>query len=92
MPTKAFVFSDTEKRTVGKTDNVKSSAARQAWKRDIDSVEEAVSFIGAAFGRTFCELGTKTTTGFLSTWIFHWSNGARPSCRSSFHEREHLHG
>jgi hypothetical protein len=71
MPTKAFVFSDTEKRTVGKTDNVKSSATRQAWKRDIDSVEEAVSFIAAVFGRTFCELDTKTTTGFLPGWIFH---------------------
>jgi hypothetical protein len=27
--------SDTEKRTIGKTDDDKSSAARQAWKRDI---------------------------------------------------------
>jgi hypothetical protein len=35
MPTKAFAFSDTEKRTIGKTDDDKSSAARQAWKRDI---------------------------------------------------------
>jgi hypothetical protein len=35
MPTKALAFSDTEKQTIGKTDDVKSSAARQAWKRDI---------------------------------------------------------
>jgi len=35
MPKKAFAFSDTEKQTIGKTDDVKSSAARQAWKRDI---------------------------------------------------------
>jgi len=27
--------SNTEKRTIGKTDDDKSSAARQAWKRDI---------------------------------------------------------
>jgi hypothetical protein len=26
-------FSDTEKQTIGKTDDVKSSAARQAWKQ-----------------------------------------------------------
>jgi hypothetical protein len=32
---KAFVFSDTKKPTIGKTDDVKSSAARQAWKRDV---------------------------------------------------------
>jgi hypothetical protein len=92
MPTKAFVFSDTEKQTIGETDDVKSSAARQAWKRDIDSVKEAVSVIAAAFGRTFRELGTKMATGFLSGWVFHWGNGARRRCRSSFHEREYLHG
>jgi len=36
MPTKALAFSDTEKQTIGKTDDVKSSAARQAWKQAID--------------------------------------------------------
>jgi hypothetical protein len=81
-----------KKRTIRKADDVKSSAARQAWKRDIDSVVEAVSFSAAAFGRTFCELGTKTTTGFLCGWVFYWGNGARRRCRSSLHEREHLHG
>jgi hypothetical protein len=35
MPAKAFAFSDTKKRTIGKTDDDKSSAARQAWKHDI---------------------------------------------------------
>jgi hypothetical protein len=81
MPTKVFAFSVTEKRTIGKADNVKSSAARQAWKRNIDSVEEAVSFIAAAFARAFCELGTKTTTGFLCGWAFHWGDDARRGCR-----------
>jgi hypothetical protein len=38
MPTKAFAFSDTEKRTIGKADDVYSSGARQAWKHAIDSV------------------------------------------------------
>lgn len=47
---KAFAFSDTEKQTIGKTDDVKSSAARQAWKRVIDSVGEAVSMMAAVFG------------------------------------------
>jgi hypothetical protein len=42
-----------------------------------DSAGEAVSIMAAAFGRTFCELGPKTITGFLFSWIFHWSNGAR---------------
>jgi hypothetical protein len=37
MSTKAFAFSDTEKQTIGKADDVKSSAARQAWKHAIDS-------------------------------------------------------
>jgi len=32
---KSVRLSDTEKRTIGKTDDDKSSAARQAWKRDI---------------------------------------------------------
>jgi hypothetical protein len=50
MSTKAFAFSDTEKQTIGKTDDVKSSAARQAWKRAIDSVGEAVSMMAAVFG------------------------------------------
>jgi hypothetical protein len=49
MSTKAFAFSDTEKRTIGKTDEVKSSAARQAWKLAIDSVEEFVSTMVAIF-------------------------------------------
>jgi hypothetical protein len=49
MPTKVFAFFDTEKRTIGKTDDVKSSAARQAWKRAIDPVGEAVSMMAAAF-------------------------------------------
>jgi hypothetical protein len=71
---KALAFSDMEKQTIGKTDDVKSLAARQAWKRDI---EEAVSIIAAAFGRTLCELGTKMAICFLSGWIFHWWNGAR---------------
>jgi hypothetical protein len=76
MPT-GLRLSDTEKRTIGKTDDVKSSAWRQAWKRNIDSVEEAVSFIAAAFGRTFCELATKTATGFISLRPFHCGNGVR---------------
>jgi hypothetical protein len=50
MSTKAFAFSDTEKRTVGKTDEVKSLAARQAWKRTIDSVGEVASMLAAVFG------------------------------------------
>ena len=37
---------------IGKTDEVKSSAARQAWKRDINSVGEAVSIITAEVGRS----------------------------------------
>jgi hypothetical protein len=45
---KTFAFSDTEKRTISKTHNVKSSTNRQAWKLDIDSVGEAVSFIAAS--------------------------------------------
>jgi hypothetical protein len=51
MSTKAFAFSDTEKQTIGKTDDVKSSAARQAWKHAIDSVGEAVSMMAAVFGQ-----------------------------------------
>jgi hypothetical protein len=35
MLTKAFAFSDTEKRTIGKSDDVKSLAARPASKRAI---------------------------------------------------------
>jgi hypothetical protein len=35
IPTKAFGFSDTENRTIGKTDDDKTSATRQAWKHDI---------------------------------------------------------
>jgi len=77
MPTKAFAFSDTEKQTIGKTDDVKSSAARQAWKRAIDPVEEAVSVMTAAFGQAFCGSGTKMAIGSLSCWIFHGSDGAR---------------
>ncbi len=50
MLTKVFAFSDTEKRTIGKTDDVKSSATRQAWKRAIDSVGEVVSMMVAVFG------------------------------------------
>jgi hypothetical protein len=50
MLTKVFAFCDTEKRTIGKTDDVKSLAARQAWKRAIDSVGEIVSMIAAVFG------------------------------------------
>jgi hypothetical protein len=71
MPTKSVRLSDTKKRTIGKTDDVKSSAARQAWKRDVDSVEEAGSFVAAAFRRAFRELGTKMAIGFLSGWTFH---------------------
>ncbi len=77
MPKKAFAFSDTEKQTIGKTDDVKSSAARQAWKRAIDSVEEAVSIMTAAFGQAFREPGTKMAIGFLSCWIFRGSDAAR---------------
>ena len=50
MLTKVFAFADTKKRTIGKTDDVKSSAARQAWKRAIDSVGEVVSMMVAVFG------------------------------------------
>jgi hypothetical protein len=35
MPTKTFGFSDTENRPIGKTDDDKTSATRQAWKHDI---------------------------------------------------------
>jgi hypothetical protein len=34
MPAKSVRLSDTEKRTIGKTDDDKSSAARQAWKKE----------------------------------------------------------
>jgi hypothetical protein len=50
MLTKVFAFADTEKRTIGKTDDVKSSAARQAWKRAIDSVGDVVTMTVAVFG------------------------------------------
>jgi hypothetical protein len=41
----AVIGSDTEKRAIGKTDNVKTSAARQARKKlGIDPVGEADSF------------------------------------------------
>ncbi|HZR06370.1 MAG TPA: hypothetical protein VFA61_11150 [Candidatus Udaeobacter sp.] len=46
---KAFGFSDTEKRTIGKIYEVKSSATRQAWKRAIDSVEQTGSIMPATF-------------------------------------------
>jgi hypothetical protein len=49
MPIKSVRLSDTEKRTIGKTDDDKSSAARQAWKRAVDSVEETTSIMAAAF-------------------------------------------
>jgi hypothetical protein len=91
MSMKRPPFPITEKRTTSKTHNVKSSGARQAWKLDIDSVGEAVSFIAAAFSSKARELGTKTATGFLSGGAFHWDDGARRTCRSSFDERKHLH-
>jgi hypothetical protein len=46
---KSVRLSDTEKRTIGKTDDDKSSAPRQAWKRTVDSVEETASIMAAAF-------------------------------------------
>ena len=51
MLTKVFAFADTEKRTIGKADDVKSSAARQAWNRAIDSAGEVVSMMVAVFGQ-----------------------------------------
>ncbi|PYK65712.1 MAG: hypothetical protein DME50_07975 [Verrucomicrobia bacterium] len=77
MPAKAFAFSDTEKRTIGKTDEVKTSAARQAWKHAIDSQGKLSAGCLPYSVRTFCELGTKMAIGFLSSWIFLGSNGAR---------------
>jgi hypothetical protein len=75
MPKKSVrLFRD---RKANNPDNVKSSAARQVWKHAIDSAEETVSIMAAAFGTVFCELSTKTTTGFLTGWIFHWGNDAR---------------
>jgi hypothetical protein len=71
MSTKAFAFSDTEKQTIGKTDDVKSSAARQAWKHAIDSVEESWQLRCCSIPSTFCELRTKMAIGFLSGWTFH---------------------
>jgi hypothetical protein len=50
MLTKVFAFADTEKRPIGKTDHVKSSAARQAWKRAIDCAGEVDSMLVAVFG------------------------------------------
>ena len=41
MPIKSVRLSDTEKRTIGKTHNVKTSAERQAWKHEIDSSEDS---------------------------------------------------
>jgi len=71
MPTKSLRLFRYRKANNGKTDDVKSSAARQAWKRDVDSVEEAGSFVAAAFRRAFRELGTKMAIGFFSGWTFH---------------------
>ena len=45
---KALVFSDTEKKTIGKTHNVKTSAARQAWKREIDSIGRDLGFLAGS--------------------------------------------
>jgi hypothetical protein len=77
MPPKSVRLFDTEKRTIGKTDDVKSSAARQAWKRAIDLVDEVVSVIAAAFSKVLCEFDTKTAIGFVSGWIFHLVTGPR---------------
>jgi hypothetical protein len=61
---KALVFFDTEKKTIGKTHNVKTSAARQAWKREIDSIgQDSASLLGA------CE-PCATATSSLSRMIF----------------------
>jgi hypothetical protein len=57
-----------------------------------DFVEEVVSSIATAFSKTLYEFGTKTATGFLSGWIFHWSNVTRRRGRSCFHKREYLYG
>jgi len=77
MLTKVFAFSDTEKQTIGKTDDVKSSATRQAWKNAIDSEGKLSASLLQYSVRAFCELGTKMAIGFLSGWIFHAGNGAR---------------
>jgi hypothetical protein len=71
MSTKAFAFSDTEKQTIGKTDDVKSSAARQAWKHAIDSEGKLSASLLQYWVRAFRELGTKMAIGFLSSWTFH---------------------
>jgi predicted amidohydrolase YtcJ len=44
MPTKSVRPSDTEKGTIDKTHNVKTSAERQAWKSNIDSSERSRQF------------------------------------------------
>jgi hypothetical protein len=50
MSTKSLRLFRYRKANDGKTDDVKSSAARQAWKRAIDSLGEAVSIMAAVFG------------------------------------------
>lgn len=70
MSTKAFAFSDTEKQTIGKTDDVKSSAARQAWKHAIDSVEDAGSFVAAAFRRRSVNSARKWRLVFFLVGLF----------------------
>ena len=70
MSTKAFALSDTEKQTIGKTDDVKSSAARQAWKHAIDSVEDAGSFVAAAFRRRSVNSARKWRLVFFLVGLF----------------------
>ena len=70
MSTKAFAFSDTEKQTIGKTDDVKSSAARQAWKHAIDSVEDAGSFVAGAFRRRSVNSARKWRLVFFLVGLF----------------------
>jgi hypothetical protein len=41
------------------------------------SIREVVSIIATAFSKTPCEFAAKTTTGFLSGWIFDCRNGTR---------------
>jgi predicted amidohydrolase YtcJ len=70
MSTKAFAFSDTEKQTIGKTDDVKSSAARQAWKHAIDSIEDAGNFVAAAFRRRSVNSARKWRLVFFLVGLF----------------------
>jgi hypothetical protein len=77
MPTKASALPVQKSEQLAKPMTSKVQRHVKSGSTLFDSAGEAVSIMAAAFGRTFCELGPKTITGFLFGWIFHWSNGAR---------------